>query len=145
MNEVYCTFNCFSALANTCTLSVYPLYNNSQNKEKWNLVKVGQILVMLVHRLVLMEMAAYLTLWSGAHDVVVCGGSNMWMSRLIPIKLWVFCFQSLFVLCCCRTVWLLKTPISELLSHQCSSSSSSDGCCREMWCKRWEKLLWVEL
>lgn len=89
--------------------------------------EVGQNLLMPSHRLLMVEIAAYLTLWSGAYDVVVVcvrGGSNVGISWLIPIKTCGLLFSVSLVYCVMLHDFF--RPISELLSHQ---QAEMPGCC----------------
>lgn len=85
------------------------LYNTSQNKEKWNSNRSGSQVGYDGNGCVFKHVKW--STWCRCVCVCVCRGSNVRISRLIPIK-----FQSLlFSVCLLYRVaaWLLK-PISEL-------------------------------
>lgn len=120
LNGIVCVSTCANKWTCLC-----PLYNTFQNKERWNSTEVGQNLLRPFHRLVTVENGCIFkhVKWSTwctycvyvrvCVGLCVCG-SNVGISRLIPIKSGVFCFHSLLNWV---VAWLLK-PISELLSHQ---------------------------
>lgn len=119
---------CVCAIVQTtvqCLHSLHPQQNSGIRRE------VGQNLLMPSHRLLMVETAAYLTLWSGAYDVVVVcvhvcvrGGSNVGISRLIPIKTCGLLFSVSLVYCVLLHDFF--RPISEPLSHQWGEMP---GCC----------------
>lgn len=120
MNEVNCTCTALSLLL-SCVLvqpcrrmCLWPLRNTSQEQRKVELHRSGSN---QLHRLVTVERATHLAMWSGAYDVCMYKGSNMGIKWLIPINLSVLFSVSLCTVLLHRSATTLNLVVSQPPSH----------------------------